>query len=128
MAATARRSCRWPRPSAVNAETGEVKWSRQLIHHDIWDLDTNSAPALVDIHKDGKTIPALVQANKMGLMVVLNRKTGEPIYPIAEKAVSGLRCARRTGFAHPALCGDPEPPVADTGRGSRKLADVASFG
>ena len=71
---------------AVNAETGEVKWSRQLVHHDIWDVDINSAPTLVDLHKDGQTIPALVQANKMGLMVVLNRNTGEPVYPIVEKA------------------------------------------
>ena len=71
---------------AVNAETGEVKWARQLIHHDIWDVDINSAPTLVDLHKDGQTIPALVQANKMGLMVVLNRNTGEPVYPIVEKA------------------------------------------
>ena len=70
---------------AVNAETGEVVWSRQLVHHDIWDVDINSAPTLVDIKKDGQTIPALIQATKMGLLFVLNRNTGEPVYPIEER-------------------------------------------
>jgi quinoprotein glucose dehydrogenase len=113
---------------AVNAETGEVKWSRQLIHHDIWDLDINSAPTLVDIHKDGQTIPALVQANKMGLMVVLNRNTGEPVYPIVEKAypasdVKGEVAAPTQPFVpYPApLVAEQMPPVST-------LADVVSFG
>jgi len=70
---------------AVKAETGEVVWSRQLVHHDIWDVDTNSAPTLVDIKKDGQTIPALIQATKMGFLFVLNRNTGEPVYPIEER-------------------------------------------
>src|SRR5215469_13845766 len=113
---------------AVNAETGEVKWSRQLIHHDIWDLDINSAPTLVDIHKDGQTIPALVQANKMGLMVVLNRNTGEPVYPIVEKPypasdVPGEQAAPTQPFVpYPApLVAEQMPPVST-------LADIASFG
>jgi quinoprotein glucose dehydrogenase len=73
--------------TALHADTGQVAWSRQLVHHDLWDLDINSAPTLVDIPKDGKTIPALVQATKMGFLFVLNRLTGEPIYPIIEKPV-----------------------------------------
>jgi hypothetical protein len=72
---------------AVKAETGEVVWSRQLVHHDIWDVDTNSAPTLVDIKKDGKVIPALIQATKMGFLFVLNRNTGEPVWPIEERPV-----------------------------------------
>ena len=55
--------------TALNADTGKVMWSRQIVHHDIWDYDTNAAPMLVDIHKDGKTIPALVQTSKMGIIV-----------------------------------------------------------
>ena len=73
--------------TALNADTGKVLWSRQIVHHDIWDYDTNSPPVLVDIRKDGKTIPALVQSSKMGLFFVLNRVTGEPIYPIEERKV-----------------------------------------
>ena len=70
---------------AVKAETGEVVWSRQLVHHDIWDVDTNSAPTLLDIKKDGQVIPALIQATKMGYHFVLNRNTGEPVWPIEER-------------------------------------------
>lgn len=113
---------------AVNAETGEVKWARQLIHHDIWDLDINSAPTLVDLHKNGQTIPALVQANKMGLMVVLNRNTGEPVYPIVEKAypasdVPGEHASPTQPFVpYPApLVSEQMPPVST-------LADIVSFG
>ncbi len=73
--------------TALDTETGKVIWSRQIVHHDIWDYDTNSPPTLVDIKKDGKTIPALVQSSKMGIFFVLNRLTGEPIYPIDERKV-----------------------------------------
>ena len=91
---------------AVKAETGEVVWSRQLVHHDIWDVDINSAPTLVDLHKDGKTIPALIQATKMGFLFVLNRNTGEPIYPIVEKPYPASGRAGRGRVQDPALCAD----------------------
>jgi quinoprotein glucose dehydrogenase len=112
---------------AVDAETGVVRWSRQLVHHDLWDLDINSAPTLVDIHKNGQTIPALVQANKMGMMVVLNRNTGEPVYPIIEKAypasdVKGEVAAKTQPFVP-----YPEPLVAEHTTVSA-LADFLSFG
>ncbi|MCP1367117.1 PQQ-binding-like beta-propeller repeat protein, partial [Halomonas sp. BBD48] len=73
--------------TALDAETGRVVWSRQLVHHDIWDYDTDAPPTLVDIEKDGETIPALVQTSKQGFLYVLNRETGEPIYPIEEREV-----------------------------------------
>lgn len=72
---------------ALDAATGKVIWSRQLVHHDLWDYDVNAAPTLVTIHKDGKAIPALVQTTKQGFIFVLNRLTGEPIFPITEHAV-----------------------------------------
>lgn len=113
---------------AVDAETGEVKWSRQLIHHDIWDLDINSAPTLVDIHKNGQTIPALVQANKMGLMVVLNRNTGEPIYPIVEKAYPASDVPGEVASKTQPFVPYPEPLVAEQSPPVSTLADLASFG
>ena len=73
--------------TALQADTGQVAWARQLVHHDLWDLDTNAAPTLVDIQKNGKTIPALVQTTKQGFLFVLDRLTGTPIYPIAEQPV-----------------------------------------
>ena len=63
--------------TAVNLETGEVVWSRQWVHHDIWDYDINSAPTLMDITVGGKQIPALMQATKMGFLFVVDRRTGK---------------------------------------------------
>ncbi len=73
--------------TAVEVATGNVRWSRQLVRHDIWDYDIASAPTLVDITRDGQTIPALVQTTKMGFIFVLNRETGEPLFPIEDRAV-----------------------------------------
>lgn len=73
--------------TAVKAETGEILWSRQLVHHDIWDYDTNAAPTLVDIQQGGETIPALVQTSKQSMLYVLNRVTGEPVFGMEERPV-----------------------------------------
>ncbi len=72
---------------AVDATTGKLKWYRQLVHHDIWDYDLGAAPTLVDVVKDGKTIPAVAQITKMGLLFVLDRTTGEPVWGIEERPV-----------------------------------------
>ena len=73
--------------TAVDLETGEIVWSFQHVHHDIWDYDTPSAPTLVDIERDGETVPALVQATKQGILFVLDRRTGEPLFPVEERPV-----------------------------------------
>ena len=72
---------------ALDAETGRRKWHRQLVHHDIWDYDLPAAPVLVDIRRDGRSIPAVVQLTKMGLVFVFDRTTGEPLFPIEERPV-----------------------------------------
>ncbi len=72
---------------ALNALTGEVAWHFQVVHHDLWDYDVASQPILIDIEKDGEVIPALAQATKMGHLFLLNRETGEPIYPVEERPV-----------------------------------------
>ena len=99
--------------TALDAETGKVLWSRQIVHHDIWDYDTNSPPALVDIKKDGKTIPALVQSSKMGLMFVLNRNTGEPIYPIEERPVPHSDVTGEQSSPTQPYVANPEPIVPE---------------
>lgn len=114
--------------TALNADTGEVLWSRQLVHHDIWDYDTNSAPVLVDIHKDGQTIPALVQSSKQGFLYVLNRVTGEPIYPIDEKPVPASDIPEETASPTQPYVATPQPVVPDTWPGVSTLADIASLG
>jgi quinoprotein glucose dehydrogenase len=75
--------------TALNLETGEVVWSRQWVHHDIWDYDINSAPTLMDITVGGKQIPALMQATKMGFLFVVDRRTGQDVWPIEERPVPG---------------------------------------
>ena len=114
--------------TALDSETGKVVWSRQLVHHDLWDYDTNSAPVLVDIKKGGKTIPALVQSSKQGFLFVLNRKTGEPIYPIEEKAVPKSNVPGERAAPTQPYVATPAPTVPDRWPGVSKLADLASFG
>jgi len=72
---------------AADAATGKLLWYFQVVHHDIWDYDTEAPPALIDVRRDGRSIPAVVIVNKTGLMFVLDRATGKPLYPVVEKSV-----------------------------------------
>lgn len=72
---------------ALKASTGKLVWYFQTVHHDLWDYDLAAQPALVDVQKDGKTIPAVAQATKTGNLFLLHRETGVPIYPIEERPV-----------------------------------------
>jgi quinoprotein glucose dehydrogenase len=72
---------------ALRAATGEVAWHFQTVHHDLWDYDNASPPALVTIARDGRRIPAVIQATKTGMLFVLHRETGEPLIPAEERAV-----------------------------------------
>ncbi len=72
---------------AVDANTGKYLWHFQLVHHDIWDYDTQSAPLVVDLMRDGAIVPALLVVNKGGLLFTLNRVTGKPIFDVVERPV-----------------------------------------
>src|SRR5438552_9284478 len=72
---------------AIDANTGKLKWFHQLIHHDVWDLDLPTPPVLVDVHKDGKVIPAVLQTGKMGYVYIFDRVTGEPLFGMEERPV-----------------------------------------
>jgi quinoprotein glucose dehydrogenase len=72
---------------ALDAGTGDVRWSFQTVHHDLWDYDIASQPALVDLTVGGKQVPALIQATKRGQVFLLNRVTGQPLATVQEKAV-----------------------------------------
>lgn len=72
---------------ALDAATGKRIWHYQTVHHDVWDRDLPTAPALVTITKDGKRIEAIAQPTKSGFVFLLDRLTGKPIYPIEEKPV-----------------------------------------
>ena len=72
---------------AVDLETGKRRWHYQLVHHDIWDRDVPCAAILCDIPHNGKMVKALAQPSKQCFLYVLNRETGQPIWPIIERKV-----------------------------------------
>jgi quinoprotein glucose dehydrogenase len=72
---------------AVDVQTGRRKWHYQTIHHGLWDRDIPCAAILCDIPHDGKIVKALAQPSKQAFLYVLNRQTGEPIWPIPETPV-----------------------------------------
>jgi quinoprotein glucose dehydrogenase len=72
---------------ALDAATGERKWHYQTVHHDLWDYDNPSAPILVDIRNGSTTRAAVVQLTKMGLVFVLDRDTGVPMFPVYDMPV-----------------------------------------
>ena len=74
---------------ALDINTGKDRWVRQTVHHDLWDMDVPAQPVLLDITKDGQTIPALVGPTKQGDIYVLDRSTGEPLLPITEEPAPG---------------------------------------
>jgi glucose dehydrogenase len=73
---------------AVDADTGKLKWYFQTVHHDLWDQDLPPGPGFVDIKQKGKTIPALVAIGKTGLMFILDRDTGKPVFGVEERPVA----------------------------------------
>ncbi len=72
---------------AVDAETGQRVWHFQAVHHGVWDYDFPAAPTLIDIEVDGRPVKALAQVSKQGFTYVFDRATGEPVWPIEERAV-----------------------------------------
>lgn len=72
---------------ALEAATGKLKWYFQTTHHDNWDYDLTSPPQLVDVKRGGRTIPAVAQYTKQGLLFIFNRVTGEPVFGVEERPV-----------------------------------------
>lgn len=72
---------------AADAATGKLLWYFQIVHHDIWDYDAEAPPTLINVKHDGHTIPSVVVVNKTGLMFILNRVDGQPIYGVKERPV-----------------------------------------
>jgi quinoprotein glucose dehydrogenase len=72
---------------ALDARTGRRLWHYQIVHHDVWDYDLPVAPKLLTIRQDGRRRDVVAQATKQGFLFVFDRVTGEPIWPIEERAV-----------------------------------------
>ncbi len=73
--------------AVLRGSTGELVWSFQAVHHDVWDYDLPAQPVLASVSRGGEQIPVVVQMSKMGLIFVLHRETGEPLFPIEERPV-----------------------------------------
>jgi quinoprotein glucose dehydrogenase len=71
----------------LDANTGQVVWHQQLIHHDIWDWDNPTAPVLMDLVVDGKPIKAVAQITKQAWVYTFDRTNGTPVWPIEERPV-----------------------------------------
>ncbi len=72
---------------AIRASTGKMVWYFQVVHHDLWDYDIAAQPMLIDITKNGRTIPAVAVGTKMGHIFILDRLTGKPLWPVEERKV-----------------------------------------
>ncbi|NOX69253.1 MAG: PQQ-binding-like beta-propeller repeat protein [Gammaproteobacteria bacterium] len=72
---------------ALDVKTGKRLWHFQMVHHDIWNFDTPTAPVLLDVEMNGETVPIVVQVTKQSFAYTFNRVTGEPIWPIEERPV-----------------------------------------
>ncbi len=72
---------------ALDVETGQRRWHYQIHRSDQWNYDIPTSPILLDLNVDGAPVPGLIQNTKQGLVFALNRETGEPIWPIAERPV-----------------------------------------
>lgn len=72
---------------ALDIETGEARWSFQIVHHDVWDYDVSPQPTLIDFPTANGIVPALVQTSKSGQMYILDRRTGKPLTRVEERPV-----------------------------------------
>lgn len=109
----------------LDAATGARRWSRQLVHHDLWDYDPASPPALVSIAVLGRRIDAVVLAGKTGYLYMFDRLTGEPVWPMVERVapvsdVPGERVAATQ--PHPSW----PLPFARQGFSERDLVDYTT--
>lgn len=73
---------------ALDIETGQRMWHFQAVHHGVWDYDFPAAPNLLNITVDGRPVKAVAQVSKQGFTYVFDRVTGDPVWPIAERAVA----------------------------------------
>jgi quinoprotein glucose dehydrogenase len=107
---------------AVDANTGKYLWHFQIVHHDLWDADLTGAPALIDVKHGSKTIPAVVAYNKVGLLFILDRVTGKPIYGAEERPVPPSEVPSEHASKTQPFPLKPPPLV----RMSMTMADVAT--
>ena len=108
---------------ALRASTGEVVWHFQTVHHDLWDYDNASPPALVTHARRTARVPVVLQATKTGQLFVLDRETGEPLFPVEERPVPasdvpGEQACADAAVHYRAAAAQPAARSAPTTRGA----------
>jgi len=107
---------------AADAATGKYLWHFQVVHHDIWDADTEAPPALFDVRQGGKTIPAVAVVSKSGMLFLLDRVRGKPIYGVEERTVPKSEAPGEAAWPTQPFPLKPAPFA----RQSFSMADVAT--
>lgn len=106
---------------ALDGATGKRLWHFQVVHHDIWDFDTEAPPALLDIKQGGRVIPAVAIVSKSGLFFLLNRVTGKPLIKVEERKAPSSDVPGEVASVTQPVPVRPQPFA----RQSFTLADVA---
>ncbi len=88
---------------ALDVKTGKRLWHYQMVHHDVWNYDTSTAPIVMDVNVGGRRIPGVFQATKQAILYAFNRQTGEPIWGFQERPVPRVEGARREALADAAV-------------------------
>lgn len=96
---------------ALDIETGEPRWSFQIVHHDLWDYDVSPQPTLIDMPINGQMVPALLQTSKSGQFFVLDRRTGKPLKRVEERPVP--QGAAQGDWLSPTQPFSPDMPAFD---------------
>ena len=84
---------------ALDGDSGEVVWSYQTVHHDVWDYDIGAQPVLFDFPTPNGDVPGVIAATKMGHLFFLDRLTGEPLLPVEERPVPGRAVPGEEGLS-----------------------------
>ncbi|MBA6411916.1 PQQ-binding-like beta-propeller repeat protein [Parahaliea sp. F7430] len=108
---------------ALDARSGKRLWHYQAVHHDLWDRDLSSAPTLVDIEIDGKTQAWLAQASKQGVVYLLDRETGQAVFPIEEVPVPASDIPGQSAYPTQPKVTLPEPFTRQS-MGPEDLTDI----
>ncbi|MCB2075972.1 MAG: PQQ-binding-like beta-propeller repeat protein [Novosphingobium sp.] len=99
---------------ALDAATGELRWSFQTVHHDLWDYDLAAQPVVADLPGDEGMVPTLLVPTKTGQIFVLDRRNGKPMDPVVERPVpQGGVAGERTAKTQPYTTGFPSLSGAD---------------
>jgi quinoprotein glucose dehydrogenase len=94
---------------ALSAQTGERIWHFQGVHHDLWDRDFPSPPALLTVNRDGREIPAVAQTTKQGFVYLFDRFNGKPLFPIESRKYPPSTVPGEVAASEQPLPGRPVP-------------------